>query len=211
MRKLFLVMLLGTSPALAQENGPIQPMPMQGGMDHSAMMGAMGMGAGMGSGMGPGMGSAPVSEPGQGAFAAIGEIVAALQADPDTDWDSVDIDALRTHLVDMDMVITWTEVVREPITSGERYIVTATDDRVVEAVQRMLVGHAQVMNGVDDWTYKAEVLENGAALSVSVPEADMAKLRGLGFYGILTSGMHHQPHHWAMARGQGMSMDAPSQ
>ena len=44
------------------------------------------------------------TEAGQGAFAAIQEIVAILEADPDTDWSKVDIDALRQHLVDMNAV-----------------------------------------------------------------------------------------------------------
>lgn len=42
------------------------------------------------------------AEPGQGTFAAIAEIVALLQSDPTTDWATVDIEALRQHL------ITWT-------------------------------------------------------------------------------------------------------
>jgi len=41
---------------------------------------------------------------------------------------------------------------------------------------------------------------------VIVPEADLARLEGLGFYGLLAAGMHHQPHHWMMATGGGMGM-----
>ncbi len=43
-------------------------------------------------------------EPGQSAFAAIQEIVAILEADPETDWSRVNIEALRNHLADMDNV-----------------------------------------------------------------------------------------------------------
>ena len=43
-------------------------------------------------------------EPGQGAFAAIQEIVSLLVANPETDWSKVDIPALRAHLVDMNNV-----------------------------------------------------------------------------------------------------------
>jgi hypothetical protein len=43
-------------------------------------------------------------QPGQGAFAAIQEIVEILEADPETDWSKVDIGALRQHLIDMDNV-----------------------------------------------------------------------------------------------------------
>jgi hypothetical protein len=30
---------------------------------------------------------------------------------------------------------------------------------------------------------------------------EVAKIRGLGYIGILATGAHHQAHHWAMARG----------
>ncbi len=44
-------------------------------------------------------------EGGQSAFAAIAEIVALLEEDPDTDWSTVDITALREHLVDMNSLM----------------------------------------------------------------------------------------------------------
>ncbi len=180
---IFAALALAT-PALAQQSGA--PIPMQAGaMDHSAMMGGA-----------PGM----VGEPGQGAFAAIGEIVAALEADPATDWARVDIDALRVHLVDMDMVVTNAVVTREATDFGERYVVSG-EGQVVGSIQRMVLAHAGVMEGVGGWSYLAEARPDGAVLEVSVPEADMARLHALGFFGILTSGMHHQPHHWAMATG----------
>jgi len=34
-----------------------------------------------------------------------------------------------------------------------------------------------------------------------VPDQDLTKLTALGFFGMMTSGMHHQAHHWAMAIG----------
>ncbi|MFI4923419.1 MAG: hypothetical protein ACHP6J_06875, partial [Burkholderiales bacterium] len=32
--------------------------------------------------------------------------------------------------------------------------------------------------------------------------SEVAKVRGLGYIGILATGAHHQLHHWAMATGQ---------
>ena len=43
-------------------------------------------------------------QPGQGAFAAIQEIVSMLDADSTTDWSKVNIARLRRHLVDMNNV-----------------------------------------------------------------------------------------------------------
>lgn len=146
------------------------------------------------------MGAAPVAEPGQGAFAAIGEIISALDADPETDWSRVDIDALRVHLVDMDLVVTHAQVTREEADFGMRFVVTG-DGAVVGSIQRMVVAHASVMEGVEGWSYMAQATQTGAILEVSVPELEHARLRAIGFFGILTSGMHHQSHHWMMATG----------
>ncbi len=221
--------------AMAQ-NAPAANMQMQGGkMDHTMNAGQMGGDAGMAMG-GPGdmmampgmqdmmrgmmkmmgamqgggaaaqgVGGSPLSEPGQSAFAAIAEVVATLEADPNTDWTSVDINALREHLRDMDVVTIWSKTVTEPVEGGLRFVVTGSAE-VAPSIERMVLGHASVMDGVDGWGYTGEPVEGGAALTVTVPEPDMAKLSGLGFYGLLASGMHHQPHHWMMATGQGMGM-----
>jgi hypothetical protein len=44
---------------------------------------------------------------------------------------------------------------------------------------------------------------NGAALTVTSSErGGEAKIRGLGFIGLLTVGAHHAAHHVTIARGQ---------
>ena len=53
------------------------------------------------------------TQAGQGAFAAIQEVVEILAADPKTDWSKVNIDALRQHLVDMDNVTLSANMVAE--------------------------------------------------------------------------------------------------
>ena len=58
------------------------------------------------------------TQPGQGAFAAIQEIVDILEADPRTDWSKVDIGALRQHLEDMDNVTLHAQVRSTPIGGG---------------------------------------------------------------------------------------------
>lgn len=143
---------------------------------------------------------APVSEPGQGAFAAIGEIVATLAADPKTDWSKVNIDALRAHLVDMNRVTIDAVASSQPIAGGLRFTVQGQGE-VVGSIQRMVLAHAMIMNGVNDWHLKAQTTANGATLDITVPSADEAKLKGLGFFGVMAMGMHHQAHHWAMATG----------
>jgi len=164
-----------------------------------AMTGSGSMGTA--SGMMMPSGSTPATEPGQGAFAAIGEIVAALQADPNTDWSTVSIDTLREHLRDMNLVTIDAKVVTETIDNGARFIITGAPE-VFPSIQRMVFGHAAFMQGVNGWQYNATERNDGAVLSVVVPKADLEQLKGLGFFGMLASGMHHQPHHWSMATGQ---------
>ena len=141
------------------------------------------------------------TEAGQAAFGAIQEIVAILDADPNTDWSKVDIDALRQHLVDMNAVTLEAKVASAPVEGGERFDVTG-DGAVSDSIRRMLLAHAATMNGVDGWTFEAQKIEGGASLTVHAPPKDAAKLRGLGFFGVLTLGMHHQMHHLMLARGK---------
>ena len=58
------------------------------------------------------------------------------------------------------------------------------------------------MNGVDGWTFEAREIDGGASLLVHAPQRDANKLRGFGFFGVLTIGMHHQMHHVMIARGE---------
>jgi hypothetical protein len=141
------------------------------------------------------------TQPGQGAFAAIQEIVEILAADPKTDWSKVNIDALRQHLIDMNSVTLAANVKNEPIGGGMRFDVTG-EGPVRDSIRRMTAAHAATMNGVDGWKFEAAEIEGGAALTVHAPAKDVDKLRGLGLLGVLTLGMHHQEHHLMIARGE---------
>ena len=66
----------------------------------------------------------------------------------------------------------------------------------------MVMAHAATMNGVEGWKFLAETKATGAIVTVTPPDqTSMAKLRALGFIGILTFGIHHQKHHWMLANG----------
>ncbi|MDP3258645.1 hypothetical protein [Bosea sp. (in: a-proteobacteria)] len=143
--------------------------------------------------------AAPV-QPGQGAFAAIQEIVEILEGDPKTDWSTVNIEALRQHLADMSAVTLHSMVKAEPIDGGVMFTVTGTPP-VRDAIRRMALAHAGTMNNAAGWQFAAAEIEGGATMAVKVPAADLAKLKGLGFIGVMTRGMHHQDHHLMIARG----------
>lgn len=76
------------------------------------------------------------------------------------------------------------------------------DERVRASIRRMFLAHAATMNGVDGWTFEAAEIDGGASLTVRPPPKEAAKLPALGFFGVLTLGMHHQMHHLMIARGE---------
>lgn len=136
---------------------------------------------------------------GQAAFAAIQEIVAILMADPETDWSRVNIEALRQHLIDMDNVTLRSKVIAEEIDGGARFTITSEDPATAASIARMTRAHAVTMTGVEGWSLEFVETPGGAELTAT---GDAARIRALGYIGIMTVGMHHQTHHLAIARGE---------
>ena len=136
-------------------------------------------------------------ETGQAAFAAIAEIVTLLTADPDTDWSRVDIDGLRRHLVDMDLLTTKAEVTRVLRPEGARFEVRGTP-QTQEAIRAMVPSHAPFLVSETGWQVTTEELEDGVALIV---DGDADNIQGLGFFGLMAIGAHHQRHHLMMSQG----------
>jgi hypothetical protein len=140
--------------------------------------------------------------PGQDAFGAIQEIVRILEADPNTDWNKIDLAALREHLIDMNEVTLKAVAVERRVDNGLQVDVTGTG-RTLEAIKRMIPAHGQELNRLHNWRAATEPLANGVRLTVTSSEpAKAAHIRGLGFIGLLVSGSHHQPHHLMMAMGK---------
>jgi hypothetical protein len=141
------------------------------------------------------------TESGQSAFAAIQEIVTLLESDPGTDWSKVNLEALRQHLIDMNNVTLGADV--QTANNGKVTSFTVTGEgRVRDSIQRMVKAHAETTQGVEGWTYTAQMTDTGATLAVTPPsEATARMLAGLGFIGIMARGMHHQEHHFMIATG----------
>ena len=141
------------------------------------------------------------TQPGQDAFGAIQEIINMLEADPDTDWSKVDISKLRSHLVDMNRMVMGTQVARKNIEGGLELIVTGSA-QTLQSIHDMLPAHAPMINGLNGWSAKVKVTANGAILTVTAKsDEEILHIRGLGFYGLMASGSHHQAHHISLARG----------
>jgi len=150
----------------------------------------------------PGTDSVP-TEPGQAAFGTVQEIIRILRADPATDWSKVDLDRLRTHLIDMDEVTMRAHAAVRRVPGGIEAVVTGTG-RTLAAIQRMLPAHAAEIDGQNGWRVAARSRADGMVLIVTaaVPEQTQM-IQGLGFIGVMATGAHHQVHHLAMARGEG--------
>lgn len=140
-------------------------------------------------------------EAGQSAFAAVAEIVAMLETDPQTNWSRVDITALREHLVDMDQLMLGAEASASFNDHTAMFSIRG-DGPVLRAIQAMVPAHAIELSRIDGWDSSTTITEDGATLHITVArEGELAKIKALGFFGVMALGAHHQPHHLAMARG----------
>ncbi len=141
---------------------------------------------------------------GQAAYAAIAEVVRLLEADPATDWSTVNLEALRQHLIDMDAVTLQSAVVTTPIEGGIEVVATG-GERVAAAIRRMARAHGEAMASESPYRLTVTEVPNGARVRIvaaaDAPAPTAEKIRGLGFIGIMASGNHHAVHHMAIARG----------
>jgi hypothetical protein len=141
------------------------------------------------------------TESGQSAFAAIHEVVEMLEADPDTDWSKVNIDALRRHLIDMDNMTLYAKITYEPITNGEHIRVSGGGE-VRDSIQRMVMMHVAMAGDTKDWHMNAARTPDGADINViATSPLGLKKLKALGLMGMMAEGMHHARHHMMLARG----------
>ena len=155
----------------------------------------------------PGGRAAPAM-PGQDAFGAIAEVVRILDADPATDWSRVDLERLRQHLIDMNEVVLRAELKQTPVPDGVVMDVTGTG-RTEQAIRAMLVPQAAELDRMPTLAAKIELIPGGVRLTVTArtpgDSEAVARIRGLGFAGLLAEGSHHGPHHLAMAKGEALA------
>jgi hypothetical protein len=155
--------------------------------------------------------AAPTVVPTQGghaAFAAIAEIVALLEADPATDWSKVNVERLRRHLIDMDLVTLHSRVTSTPVSGGVQLLIRGRGE-AIGAIQRMTAAHVGMVAAGGGPRIVRSPLADGVKLLVTAREpgdvAAMARIRALGFIGLMAQGDHHAAHHLALARGDAMA------
>lgn len=146
--------------------------------------------------------SSSVTETGQSQFAAMAEIVALLRDNPDTDWAQIDVGALRDHLVDMDNVTT--KAISHQTVSELSVTFNVTGDATTAvSIQRMVLSHSPMLQQATGWSVEAEERADGATMTIQVASKDeMNQVKGLGYFGLMTVGAHHQQHHLMIAMGR---------
>ena len=146
----------------------------------------------------------PLTEPGNAAFATIQEVVVKLLADPHTDWSRVNLEALRKHLVDMqNFTLNVAVSGQKNIDKGVQFTVKATTPDAAGSLERLFSAHPPILKQESGWDMTVKKNRNGSftARVTTTKAEDVAKIRGLGYIGLIAYGQHHQLHHWLMATG----------
>jgi hypothetical protein len=102
-------------------------------------------------------------------------------------------------------VVLHAQVKQSPVPGGLVMDVTG-GGRTEQAIRAMVVPHAGQLDRMPAYAARTELIPGGVRLTVTAEPPDdpkgVARLRGLGFIGLLTEGAHHGPHHLAMAKGE---------
>lgn len=144
----------------------------------------------------------PLQQGGQAMFAAIIEIVSNLERDPDTDWEAVNIDQLRAHLVDMHLLMLDTEATTSVTGSDQIQFDIQGTATSISSIHRMAAAHSRFIEHSRGWKIQPTLTDEGATIIITVDnKSDLEKLAALGFYGFMSLDSHHQAHHYQMATG----------
>jgi len=148
--------------------------------------------------------STPLTEPGNDIFGTIQEVVKKLEANPNTDWSKVNLEALRQHLLDMKAFTEDVAIIsKEPTANGTKIEVHPTTARAAEALKRLFRIHPAMLKKEKGWNMVAK--QNGSNWTITCTtndKSDVDKIRALGYIGLLAEGSHHQLHHWMIATGR---------
>ncbi|MGD8428359.1 MAG: hypothetical protein PVH63_12075 [Balneolaceae bacterium] len=147
--------------------------------------------------------STPLIKPGNDIFGTIQEVVQKLEADPNTDWSRVNLEALRQHLLDMKAFTEDVAVLsKRPVANGVEIQVRPETERAVEALKKLFSMHPAMIKEEKGWDMEVNHERNKWIITCTTQnKAEIDKMRALGYIGLLTEGAHHQLHHWMIATG----------
>ncbi len=143
--------------------------------------------------------------PGNDVFGAIKEATDALMASADTEWDKVDLEALRQHLLDMKHVTEEVSILSKADIDKGVVIKIKAQPESLASLERVMSAHPAQLFSDKGWQMTVKQQADEFTLTVTTEKAeDVAKIRGLGYGGVLTIGGHHAVHHWALASGKAL-------
>lgn len=147
--------------------------------------------------------TSPLTEPGNAIFATLQEVVNQLLQDDNTNWEKVDLESLRQHLIDMENFTVNVRVIsKTAIEQGVQVLIEPSTSQAAGSLDRALAAHPAMLEQETGWNMVSEKSANNYRIQItSTNPEDVMKIRALGYIGIMTMGSHHQPHHWAMASG----------
>ena len=101
----------------------------------------------------------------------------------------------------MNLLTTKAEVEKTVVGSTVTFDISG-QGKVLRAIQSMVPAHSMELAKIPNWRVLGEKTDTGARLQVGSDNAtELAKINALGFFGLMATGAHHQPHHLAMANG----------
>ena len=148
--------------------------------------------------------STPLTMPGNDVFGTIQEVVKELEANSDTDWSKVNLEALRQHLLDMKAFTEEVKVLsQEPVKNGMKIHVKPKTERAAKALERLFSMHPAMLKKEKGWDMQITKQGEGWTITCTTNnKSEVEKIRGLGYIGLLAEGAHHQRHHWMIATGK---------
>jgi len=151
------------------------------------------------------MGSAsPLTAAGNYEFWTIQEAIQELDADPKTDWTKVNVEALRQHLVDMhNFTINVDVLSQKAIEKGMEAVVRPTTKGSEASLDRVFAAHPAQLKREAGWDMQVKKKGDLFTLRVTTNNpAEVNRIRGLGYIGVMALGEHHQIHHWGLVKGE---------
>lgn len=143
-----------------------------------------------------------LSMPGNDVFGAIKEAVNKLLNAPDTDWNMVDTEALRQHLIDMKNFTENVTVIEKVNIDNGVFIKIQPDAEALASVERAMAAHPAQLFAESGWTMVVEKQGDIFNLTITTDiEKEVSMIRGLGYIGLMAFGSHHANHHWMMVQG----------
>jgi len=141
-------------------------------------------------------------EGGHASFAALIEIVDMLEKDRKTDWDSVNIEDLREHLLDMNHLMLNTEATKSITGDTQIQFDVSGTTLSIPSIHRMVVAHSRYIEQSRGWAIEPVLNNLGASLIITLENpAALKRVNALGFYGFMSLDSHHQHHHYQIALG----------